>query len=259
MRHNWAFGGVLAALYLWFSWLLQSTSKMLDPSSERNRSFLEQVSGFDFFDVGSLLEAFVRVAAHGPGLAITTLCIVGALIAFASTNTSRLRHVIGGLHGLTHVMVALASMSLLARLNLNWLGLDPDGPLQVSLFVLEMFAVGGFAGSLVMGLYLFITDRWFGMHLNEVFSVQSIPDFKNFLRMHIDTEGDLTIYPIGVRRVLREDEWQETDNASAAATLTSEPWWVPKNPSGFRVEPLGTEIRIPGPKRASSHKGSTHG
>ena len=259
MRHNWPFAGVLAALYLWFSWLLQSSSKMLDGSPAQNESFLELVRAFEFLDVGALLGAFFRVAAHGPGITLTSLLVVGLSLGFAATNRSRERYVMGTLHGLTHLMVALGSMSLFARVNLNWLGLDPDSPVQVSLFVVEVFTVGALAGSLVMGLYLFLTHRLFGMHLNEVFSAQGIPDFKNFLRMRFNAEGDLTIYPIGVRKTLRREEWQETENARAVGTLTSEPWWVPKKPGGPQIELLGSEIHVPGPKRAHSNKGSTHG
>lgn len=259
MPHNWPFAGMLAALYLWFAWLLQSSSKMLDGSPEQNESFLELVRGFEFTNVGSLLNAFFHVVAHGPGIALTSLLLVGGMLGFASMNTARGRYVAGALHGLTHVMVALGSMSLFARVNLNWLALHPDSPVQVLLFVVEMFTVGALAGSLVTGLYLYLSHRFFGMHLNEVFSVQGIPDFKNFLRMRFNAEGDLTIYPIGVRTILRKNEWKETDNARAEGTLTSESWWVPKKPGGLKIELLGSEIHIPGPKRARPNQGSKHG
>ena len=259
MPHNWSFGGLLAALYLWFSWLLQSTSKMLDTSLRQNQSFLELATEFGVLDPGSLLKTFLHVAAHGPGVALTTLSIVEALIAFAITTTPWKRFVIGGLHGLAHVMVALGSMALFARLNLGWFRLDPDSPTQVSLFIIEMFIVGGFAGSLLMGLYLFLANRLFGMHLNEVFSGQSIPDYKNFLRMQLNARGELTIYPIGVRSVLREHQWEETGNARAQGTLTSEPWWVPKDPDALEPELLGSEIRIPEPQEAHPIGGSKHG
>ena len=110
-----------------------------------------------------------------------------------------------------------------------------------------------------MGLYLFLANRLFGMHLNEVFSGQSIPDYKNFLRMQLNARGELTIYPIGVRSVLREHQWEETGNARAQGTLTSEPWWVPKDPDALEPELLGSEIRIPEPQEAHPIGGSKHG
>ena len=39
------------------------------------------------------------------------------------------------------------------------------------------------------------------MNVNELFAGQGIQDLKGFLRMHIDADGTLTIYPIGVDTV----------------------------------------------------------
>jgi hypothetical protein len=60
------------------------------------------------------------------------------------------------------------------------------------------------------------------MHLNEVFSVQRIEDYKNFLRLHVDTAGALRIYPLGVRRVGR---WRLNPGAREG-----EPWFDPVGP-----------------------------
>ena len=43
----------------------------------------------------------------------------------------------------------------------------------------------------------------FRQHTNEAFSSLKIPDWKNFLKMHIDRDGVLTIYPVGIRRAPR--------------------------------------------------------
>jgi len=63
---------------------------------------------------------------------------------------------------------------------------------------------GGYVlGPLLMGFYLFISLRFFRRHSNEAFSALHIPDYKNFVRMHIDHTGRLTIYPIGLRKIPR--------------------------------------------------------
>lgn len=56
-------------------------------------------------------------------------------------------------------------------------------------------------------MYLFISLHIFGRHDNEAFSALKIEDYKNFLRMHIDTNGNLTIYPIKIEKVPRK--WNE--------------------------------------------------
>jgi hypothetical protein len=54
-----------------------------------------------------------------------------------------------------------------------------------------------------MGLYLFISLNILGRHSNEAFSSLHIQDYKNFLRLHLASDGTLTIYPIGIDRVPR--------------------------------------------------------
>ena len=38
----------------------------------------------------------------------------------------------------------------------------------------------------------------FGVNVNELFAAQGIVDHRGFLRLHIGSDGSLTIYPIGV-------------------------------------------------------------
>ncbi|MDQ4088752.1 MAG: metallophosphoesterase, partial [Actinomycetota bacterium] len=45
-------------------------------------------------------------------------------------------------------------------------------------------------------------------------------DYKNFLRLHIDTDGTLTVYPVGIDRVGRK--WELRPDAAADA-----PWFAP--------------------------------
>jgi hypothetical protein len=55
----------------------------------------------------------------------------------------------------------------------------------------------------VIGLYLYISVNWFHLHWNEAFSSIRSPDFKSFVRMHIDEEGDLHVYAVGMDRTPR--------------------------------------------------------
>jgi hypothetical protein len=65
------------------------------------------------------------------------------------------------------------------------------------------FVGGWIVGSSILGVYLLTSLNAFGRHANEAFSSLKIPDWKNFLRMKIDAQGNLTIFPIGIRRVPR--------------------------------------------------------
>jgi hypothetical protein len=71
--------------------------------------------------------------------------------------------------------------------------------------VLVIPAIGGYLiGAIIMGLYLFVSLHIFGRHDNEAFSALKIEDYKNFLRLHIDKSGALTIYPIKIEKVPRD-------------------------------------------------------
>jgi hypothetical protein len=97
--------------------------------------------------------------------------------------------------------------------------------------------VGGLVGSLVMAAYLYVADRFFDCNANELFAAQRIEGLKNFLRLHIDSEGTLTVYPVKVERVptkwrLRtggnaEDSWFVADGDAPRPVLIEGPITIP--------------------------------
>jgi hypothetical protein len=51
-----------------------------------------------------------------------------------------------------------------------------------------------------------------------VFTAQSIPDYKNLVRMRFAADGGLTLYPLGVDRVGRD--WDHTPDRAPAPLFT---------------------------------------
>ena len=93
-----------------------------------------------------------------------------------------------------------------------------------------------------MGIYLLTTNligRIFvgGIHTNELFSSMQIEDYKNFLRLHIDKNGKLTIYPVGVRKVCKR--WRFMQDAS-----DGESWFEPEDGDEIVPELLEKPIEI---------------
>ncbi|MDN9009482.1 hypothetical protein [Brevibacillus laterosporus] len=86
---------------------------------------------------------------------------------------------------------------LSSYLNLDW----ASGTLALCMLFM---AIGWVIGSSLMGLYIhiYISLNVFGRHSNEAFSSLKIGDRKNFLRIHIDKEGNLTICPIGLENIV---------------------------------------------------------
>jgi hypothetical protein len=64
--------------------------------------------------------------------------------------------------------------------------------------------LGGLAGATLVGLYLVVSDLLLGWNRDAVFSSQSIIDYRSFVRMRIQSNGALSIFPIGLRHVPRK-------------------------------------------------------
>lgn len=59
-------------------------------------------------------------------------------------------------------------------------------------------SIGGYvAGLAVCAVYLLVAS-WFGAHHNELYCAMRLATHKNFLRLRIDPDGGLTVYPVKV-------------------------------------------------------------
>ena len=108
--------------------------------------------------------------------------------------------------GLAHtaIHVGLAALTLWAAVQVVG-----DHPFWIWVAgVVALFAVGAVVGSTVFGAVLLAIHRVRGVKAweaaNQVFTGQSIPDYKNLLRMRFGADGGLTIYPLGVERACTE-------------------------------------------------------
>jgi len=70
------------------------------------------------------------------------------------------------------------------------------------------FAAGAGFGATVFAFFLWLVHKIRGPlaqeNANQVFTGQSIADYKNLLRMQVGRDGGLTIYPLGVDKACRE-------------------------------------------------------
>ena len=209
----------LAAWYLLFAWLIQSASTWLI-TGDHPSSLLEDLAGRPLHEIDAALTDYVRVLAHSPSVVALCLVLVVGLALFAGFER-RWHPIVGAAHGVGHLVLSAGLVWLLAWTNRRRLGFASFEAFgQVIAFSAEMFVVGGLLGGFAMGVYLFLADRLFGLHTNEVFSAQRIEGYKNFLRLHIDAEGALTVYPLGVRRVGRR--WRLNQSAR-----NGQPWFDP--------------------------------
>ncbi len=105
--------------------------------------------------------------------------------------------------------------------------------------VVTVGMLGGALGCLVVGVYLVIAD-FFDVNTNEQFAAQHFEDSKCFLRLHLQPDGDLTIYPIKVERVARR--WKGFEPGEPPEV----PWFEPEvEPVAELIEPPITVTRQP--------------
>jgi hypothetical protein len=106
-----------------------------------------------------------------------------------------------------------------------------------------IFAAGYFVGAALLGVYLLISLNGFGRHANEAFSSLKVEDWKHFLRLKIGSDGTLTIFPIGIRRVARK--WAEAPHGTSGSQ------YVPDDPKATEPELIEDPIIVM-PLRSSS-------
>jgi hypothetical protein len=155
-------------------------------------------------------------------IAITGAVILGAGILYANSPTdSRLhvtrRSVLGTVHGIAQIGIGVLGTWGWYRLDLS----HNDWPWPIPATLIYLVVMGIVATMVFCGYMLFAS--MFDVNLNELFSGQSIIDSKSFLRIHIATDGTLTIHPVAIPKVSRK--WRATPDAVPTAS-----WLEPAEP-----------------------------
>jgi hypothetical protein len=164
---------------------------------------LPDIAHLGLDEIGLAARATLLHILGRPVAASWVALVLLAFILFTDTHSRLYRGIMGPLHGFAHLIASFFIAWGASALSLAALGPDvgPTAPLWLA--ALLTFVGGWIVGSSILGLYLLISLNAFGRHANEAFSSLKIPDWKNFLRMKIDAHGNLTIFPIGIRRVPR--------------------------------------------------------
>lgn len=123
------------------------------------------------------------------------------------------RLLLGGIHGILHAALALFVADMVGEVGLRF-----DVPGGWIIVIPVVLLLGGLASSLLTAGFLLVADR-FRCNTNELFSAQSIEDYKNFVRLHFDRDGKLTIYPVGIDKAV---QWK------AVEPKTPEDYYHPK-------------------------------
>jgi hypothetical protein len=198
----------------------------------RNPGFVTAVGTLHLLAMLAFANVIPRVSGTEQRLfsipvVLMAVVILGSTIGFAMPPTAghrRLKHwILGVLHGAAHIGLAVLGAWLWLALpfhNLRW-------PLPVVVAALLYLPVAGLVASWLVGVYLLVASM-FDVNVNEVFAAQGIIDYKSFLRLKLDADGALTIYPIAVRRVGRR--WR-----AAPEEPPDKPWIEPVQPIAYTL------------------------
>ena len=198
---NWPFAAYVGFIYWMFAWtLIQAKTNLPNQGHLLDQPLRQLVR----LPVELTLTPSATFAYF---LAIAILASTVMLAAAGNRTSSRLLTVLWGvLHGFVHMVLAMVLAWQVHRLwNDRIEALLPfGGRTEGVVFAAMLVAIGGFVGATLVGVYLVVSDMVLGWHTNEVFAAQSIRDYRNFLRMFLDRDGTLHIFPIGLRRTPRK-------------------------------------------------------
>jgi hypothetical protein len=156
-------------------------------------------------------------------LSLLMIVSLAGMVRFAHDASGVRRFLLGMAHstlqlaGVAGVMIAASWLSSAYGLRGVW---------SLVAFIGLVGLVGGIGGMVGMSAYLWATNC-LGLHGTEGYASLHHQDLKHFLRLHIQADGALTVYPIGIDRVARK--WTLYPDAPA-----HEPWFAP---SGSEPEP----------------------
>jgi hypothetical protein len=168
--------------------------------------------------VGDLLQAMWE----SPTAFLLSLLVLASLVGmvrFAHDATGIGRVLLGLAHSALQV-ASVAGVMLAASYLSSAVGLD--GVWSLVAFLGLVWLLGGISGMVGMAGYLWATGC-LGLHGTEAYAPLHHQDLKHVLRLHIQADGALTLYPIGIDRVGRE--WTLRPDAPAHA-----PWFAPDGP-----------------------------
>ena len=239
---NPAFGRLLGALYVLLGVaLLGGRNTGVDinvPDNSRGYAY-----AFHSTDDGFL--SFLSSAAGGMGPIVVAALLFGGILGGVDIKPN----VRGGeskrLISLARLLVALAhtAIHVLVASFAIWLGLQ-IAPEIAGWSILPWliglplaFAGGATIGTTVFAVFMLLVHKVRGAKAqncsNQVFTGQSIPDYKNLLRMRLAADGALTIYPLGVEKACTQ--WDLADAAPA-------PRFVPRAGREPKVEAIDAPL-----------------
>ncbi|MEP3050848.1 MAG: metallophosphoesterase [Erythrobacter sp.] len=193
---NPEFSLLIGLIYTIMTWFLETRRQLVTNPLD---TFMANMVG-DYSTIPQALDNFFSAIPKSPEFAALVVGLHIGLLLFNGSGHWLVRHSLAILHSLAHFL-ALTTAFCLAALMCPMLPLGNVDPLiSFAVFFTIVLVAGSLLGGLVFGSFLTLTLNIFGLQYNNAFSSLRIADYKNFMRLHIDRSGTLTVYPFGIER-----------------------------------------------------------
>ena len=182
----------LAGAYLIFNWLINSICEA------RGMGPLAKALAPDFL---TAVHVYVSLIFASPAPVTLLGAGFGVCYYLADSRSTLGRLTKSAIHTTAHIVLAgLVAIAAIRQTAAWWAWSEPFAPGPILSLASTAILAAAASGTFLGAYFLFNLKLW-GLHWNEAFSALRIPDFKCFLRISIDRQGDLRIYPVGLRKV----------------------------------------------------------
>jgi hypothetical protein len=189
--------GFLALLFLW---------NIVVSNSLTSGTFTEtSFPGFSSYTI----NLFTDIIYH-PMLLFMSVLVLAGFILFTDTERTKWFYLLGFIHGKLHLAIIFFSVYI-AQYIFYCPSVEVNDPCKILIAIASCLIISAILNGLFMGIYLFISGYFFDIHITEASSSFSHQHYKNFLRMHINSNGDLTIYPVGIKKIITQWNQNETE------------------------------------------------
>jgi len=154
--------------------------------------------------LGHAFRTVVYNTLSNPTATILVLAVFFGFMFFTDTHYRLFRYLGGGGHALLHLTAIFFIGWGASYFVLHHFAVVSSSSRHLVLTGILIFIAGWIIGSLIFGIYLLVSLNLFRRHSNEAFSSLRIEDYKNFLRIRLDPDGGMTIFPVGVEKVAKE-------------------------------------------------------
>lgn len=203
---NLDFAAVVGLIYAFLAWFLQTRS--INANIGLADAFLLMMNHASsmWLAIREILGIFIRTLFISPEFFAVFAAVWASLASFAQ-GTTPIRILAGFLHTVAHVIGLLMAFCVsvqLAQMILQAVGIPVEQGYWLAFFASVLMVItSGIIGGTIFGGYLFSAVNLLHHQWTNSFSTLRIKDYKNFLRLKINTKGELFIHTMKIEKVPR--------------------------------------------------------